>query len=784
MLIALVTGVLVVLMAGQSIYTLVTSGRAWERLLTEEAEFALRVLVGTVGRHMEAYQINDYRVLVAAEMGGHDYVGIVVSDHNMARITGKQDFVTGQVRLADGSVKEYRPDDAAEQAALRAALGKHTMPVVDARGQEIGAITVFTSDRRLLEQQRRILYREIFTLGLFLLMISLAIRFGVDRLVIHPLQRLVGALKETDEHGIPRHVLPGVGLREVEPVVDTLNSMVATIRHGQDDLARQRGRLQSVLEGTRVGTWEWNVQTGELVVNDRWAEIIGYTPTELQPVSIETWTRFAHPDDLQRSGALLEQHFAGTLPHYDCEARMRHKEGHWVWVHDRGRVATWTADGKPLLMAGTHQDISERKRIEEELEKHRHHLEAMVAERTAALETARDLAEAANRAKSVFLSNMSHELRTPLNGIMGMIALAQRRATEPKQIEQLLKATRSADNLLAIISDVLDIARIEADHLVLAQVQFTLGQVLDTLRDAVDTLAEAKGLSLVIECPPDVAGRALYGDPTRIGQILINLVGNAIKFTAQGQVTVRVDSLLPRVEGQVLITLQVIDTGIGIAAADQERIFAPFEQVDGSTTRAYGGTGLGLALCRNLARAMGGDIAVASAPGKGSAFRVSVAVSSTGTPRQMPAEAASDDPVQLVGAEHAGASVLLVEDEPVNREIMFDLLDAAGLIVVRAEDGEQAVEACRYALFDLILMDITMPRMNGIDATYAIRSIPAHARTPIVAVTANAFEEDRDACIRAGMNDHVSKPIRTAAFYATVGHWIAYGRRQHQAQHP
>ncbi|MCX7170208.1 MAG: ATP-binding protein [Proteobacteria bacterium] len=260
-----------------------------------------------------------------------------------------------------------------------------------------------------------------------------------------------------------------------------------------------------------------------------------------------------------------------------------------------------------------------RNRLEQQFLQHHQHLEDLVEQRTAALSIAKEAAEAANRAKSVFLANMSHELRTPMNGIMGMTDLALCRATDPKQKDHLDKVKLASQNLLAIINDILDISKIEAERLTLEQIDFKLGEVMGSLAGLVAQTAAEKGLQLSFEIDPALAHLQLQGDPLRLGQILLNLTGNAIKFTAAGSVTIRA-LLAEEQPGSVLLRFEVQDTGIGIAAADQQRIFAAFQQADGSLTRKYGGTGLGLAICKRLAQLMAGDIGVASSPSAGSTF--------------------------------------------------------------------------------------------------------------------------------------------------------------------
>jgi signal transduction histidine kinase len=264
-------------------------------------------------------------------------------------------------------------------------------------------------------------------------------------------------------------------------------------------------------------------------------------------------------------------------------------------------------------------NLLEREHLRQEIEAHRDNLEELVAARTTALSIAKEAAEAANRAKSTFLANMSHELRTPMNGIMGMTQLALRRATDPKQIEQLKTAALSAQRLLGIINDILDISKIEADRLTLEHSAFKFGLVLENLMSLLGQKIAEKGLKTFIDLAPDVACLTLHGDPLRLGQILLNLTANALKFTEQGSIAVRIRMLEDKPE-EVLLRVEVTDTGIGIAAEDQPRLFNAFEQADGSMTRKYGGTGLGLAICKRLVKMMGGEVGVASQPGNGSTF--------------------------------------------------------------------------------------------------------------------------------------------------------------------
>jgi PAS domain S-box-containing protein len=635
------------------------------------------------------------------------------------------------------------------------------LPVPNTRWQILSA-----QPRALYDRPEQELRREFIRNQAVLGALMLAVLVPLAWLLARPAVALAEAAEAIVAGDLARRARIG-GPVEFRRLGRAFNAMNERSAQQLQALSEEHERVSAVIEATQIGIWDWNLLTGEILVNDRFHGLLGYAPGEVPPLRMEWLRDRTHPDDVEPVTQAMRRHFARETEVYEAEFRMQHRQGGWVWMQDRGRVRERTRSGKPLRMVGTRLDVSARKLAEQALRDSEGRLlglnarlEEQVAARTVELAAAKESAERASRAKSVFLANMSHEIRTPLNAIIGLTQLLQAEPLAPAQEARLHKVGHAADHLLGLLNDVLDLSKIEADKLSLSIEAYEPPALIERCGAMMREAVQAKGLTLQLALEPPWP--RLLGDPRRLGQVLLNLLSNAVKFTARGGVVLAA-ARRPLDEGGAL-RIEVHDTGIGLSGEELARVFQPFEQADTSTTRRFGGTGLGLAISKRLVELMGGRIGADSRVGEGSCFWIELPW--VEAPPALPAAAAGEDLPRLDGVQ-----LLLAEDNEVNQEVARAILQHAGARVDVAGDGRAALGLARGRGYDLILMDMQMPVMDGLEATRLIRLLPQHARTPIVAMTANVFAEDQQACAEAGMNDHLPKPMQALAMLQMVARW-------------
>ncbi|HKX41566.1 MAG TPA: response regulator [Burkholderiaceae bacterium] len=709
---------------------------------------------------------------------------------------------------------------------------------------------------------------------------------------------------------------------ELGRLATRVNAMADRLRDAAQRLRDSEATYRGIFENALEGIFRLDRSGGLHDANPALARLMGYATSAELMAAVN-----ARDDSSPRKYLFTPEQVAAQFAALardgeiaGMELQLTRGDGRPIWVQLNARPQAGTGpdgrgDGEVLGFEGLITDITARKQALDDLRSHRDHLEEAVRERTAQLAEATQRAEVANRAKGEFLANMSHEIRTPMNAILGMSHLALHSELNPQQHNYVQKVHQSAESLLGIINDILDFSKIEAGKLDIENIPFDLGNVMDDIANLVGMNAEDKGLELLFVEPPQLP-TALVGDPSRLRQVLLNLGNNAAKFTESGEIVVTIE-LLDRDSSSVRLLFEVRDSGIGMGADEQAHLFQPFSQGDASTSRRYGGTGLGLAISRHLVRMMGGEIAVDSAPGRGSRFHFSLrfelqrgalvqplaphhqelpgarvlivddnacarevltdmstalglrprcAADALDALRMVARADAADEPYELVlldwkmpgvdGVECArllsrreprrhpaptvlmltafsrdevvqrlgeqklavaglltkpvtpstlfdacstalglamhratravrreetlhghqaslvGARILLVEDNAFNRELALDALNRAGIVVSVAHDGQEALDALEREPFDAVLMDCQMPVLDGYAATRALRARPQLQGLPVIAMTANAMVGDREKVLAAGMNDHIAKPIRFDAMFATLARWV------------
>ncbi|SDG88122.1 PAS domain S-box-containing protein/hemerythrin-like metal-binding domain protein [Propionivibrio dicarboxylicus] len=538
-----------------------------------------------------------------------------------------------------------------------------------------------------------------------------------------------------------------------------INADISELKLREEELLSANQKLALQFEQAPLAFIEWDLEFKVARWNPAAEQIFGYSASE----AIGQHASFIVPEEASLLVQAAMQQLA--LGHRGTKTDNKNtcKDGSIIeceWYSTSLR----DGDGKVIGVFSLVMDVSQQRRTEAELEQYRQHLEELVDSRTRELALAKEAAEAANLSKSVFLANMSHEIRTPLNGIIGMTHVLRRSDVTPVQAERLDKIDASAEHLLNTINDILDLSKIEAGKVMLEETLVDIPALLGNVQTILSGRAQVKGLQLQVEA--GTAWCELLGDSTRLQQSLINYVGNAIKFTERGGITLRALKLRETAEA-VLIRFEVQDTGIGIATEVLPRLFSAFSQADSSTTRKYGGTGLGLAITQRLAELMGGEAGVESTLGVGSTFWFTAQLKKIdGHGTRLPVMSSAAE--HALRDRHAGRHILIVDDELMNLEVAKFLLEDIGLKVDTAKDGLDAMRKASTSNYAAILMDMQMPNVDGLEATQRIRTMPGRQRTPILAVTANAFVENRARCLAAGMNDFIAKPFIPEMLYSTL----------------
>ncbi len=655
-----------------------------------------------------------------------------------------------------------------------------------APAKALGAVIIEISKARMNGQKNELLLFTVLVV-LLVLTLSLMVALWVSRRITNPILGMELALRNIGGGDLDVRIHPQSGVFELNELACGINKMA-------QQLQQERNVLEyRIAEATR----ELREKSGEALraSERRLHEIIDVMPVALFVKDTESriimmnhacemqWGMFF--SDLNGTDAsqfFPPEQMAGFLAKdrevFAGRQMVNFEEDAWNAALRENRAVhtfkkpVFDQEGKPLYLIGISVDITERKRAENELRELNERLEERVEQRTRELSHAKIQAEEASRAKSDFLANMSHEIRTPMNSVLGMAQLALKNEHDPKQRDYLKKIHLSGEHLLGVIDDILDFSKIDAGKLTLENTEFDLDQVQHTLTNLVAWRAAEKGLKLTFDFDSGIP-RYLHGDVLRLNQILINYINNAIKFTQQGEIIVRAGIIGER-ENDALLRFEVQDTGIGISEEQKSELFHAFQQADSSTSRKYGGSGLGLVISQRLAAMMEGKVGVESEVGKGSTFWATMRIGKSSKPaaagrREKPGQA---DRLLTTMAAINGARILLAEDNLFNQQVATEFLKDAGATVCAAGNGEEALDLLRQEPFDCVLMDVQMPEMDGLEATRLIRDDATLAGIPVIAMTANTSNEDRERCLAAGMNDFIGKPFKLDNFYTTLAKWL------------
>lgn len=528
-------------------------------------------------------------------------------------------------------------------------------------------------------------------------------------------------------------------------------------------LAEQQKMLESILEGTNAGTWDWDIISGDLKINDRWAEIMGYTVEELSPVSVNTWRNNVHPDDLKIANKELEKHLHGETDYYNVEFRQPHKKGKWVWVNARGKVSERDHEGSALRMSGTHIDISNRKSIELELQHQNEEYEALNEELNANLEKTQKLniklekalekAKESDRLKNAFLANMSHEIRTPMNGILGFARLLESEDLSDEQLSKYVGVIKkTGKRMLSTINGIIDISRIESNQVEINISKVDISMIMDELYQFFQLESKEKNIELIINLNLKKSEYQIITDGSMLNAVLINLVKNAFKYTKEGKIEIGC------IFAEGVFSFFVKDSGIGIETNRQKAIFDRFVQADIEDKYAYEGSGLGLSISQAYIEMLGGKIWVKSQKGVGSTFHFTLPSLKEKLIDEENKIEIEKKFTSIKPLNEKDMKVLIVEDEEVSDNLLTIILRDYCKTILHAKTGIEAINICKeHKDIDLIFMDIKMPELGGYEATKEIRKFNKNIK--IIAQTAYALSGDREKAINAGCDDYIAKPI-------------------------
>ncbi|MEM7618661.1 MAG: PAS domain-containing protein [Pseudomonadota bacterium] len=530
---------------------------------------------------------------------------------------------------------------------------------------------------------------------------------------------------------------------------------ITDLKKADQKIRESEVRYELATEGANIGVWDWNCINNDVYYSDIWYSMLGYERSDM-PETFETFETLIHPDDLEPAMDNLNAHLEDPSADYQAEIRMKHKDGHWVWILTSGKVVDRCPDGKPVRASGIHIDISERRDYEDALRK-----------ANTDLEQERQKADKANRAKSEFLSSMSHEIRTPMNGIIGAASLLKNdkyKGNEEKLVDMIVQ---SGDHLLTIIDDILDISKIEAGKIELTNNVFSLKTAMTQVFELFENLAREKGIDFTFHYDENISD-TVYGDSVKIKQVINNLMSNALKFTNEGKISLEA-KLIENMSEAVTFEVSVSDTGLGIAEKDQAGVFTKFYQSHSDTRPDIFGAGLGLSISKSIIDMMDGTIGFESEHLKGSIFTFQLTL-----PTVAPEEIKDNNDPKGFEYQQFGGHALIAEDFEVNAMIMQQMLTGFGLECDVVVNGKEAVRQSEKKDYDIIFMDLSMPVMDGLEASERILSTQRDSGkfVPIVAFTAKATEEQRLECITLGMSDFITKPMKSEDVYQVVAKWL------------